>query len=301
VNAQFLQQALHRVDLAFKAFFRRAKSGEKPGYPRFKSRDRYQSLCWPQDIGFHVVGKKHLRLSGLGELRIKLHRPLEGKPKTCTVRCEAGVWYASFSSDGVESRRVLHPAPDREIGIDLGLDSFATLSTGEKIENPRWYRVTQERLAEAARNLNRKKRGSKNRATAKACLAKLHAKVANQRRDFEHKLALRIVSEHRLMAVEDLSPREIVRNSTPGIRKSVHDAAWAQFLKILSCKAEEAGRTLVKVSARGTSSTCSGCGVYRKKELSEREHRCPCGLVLDRDHNASLNILRRGTRLQASA
>ena len=301
VNAQVLQQALHRVDLAFKAFFRRAKSGETPGYPRFKSPDRYQSLCWPQEIGFRLVGTRHLRLSGLGELRIKLHRPLEGKPKTCTVRCEAGAWYASFSSDGVESRRVLHPVPDSEVEIDLGLESFATLSTGEKIENPRRYRVTQRRLTRAAQEFSRKKRGSKNRDKSKARLAKLHAKVANQRRDFEHKLALWIVSEHRLIGVEDLSPREIVKHSTPGIRKSVHDAGWAQFLEILFCKAEEAGRTFVKVPAPGTSSTCSGCGVYRKKDLSERDHRCPCGLVLDRDHNASLNILRRGTRLQASA
>jgi putative transposase len=156
-------------------------------------------------------------------------------------------------------------------------------------------------VAKATQDLSRKKRGSKNRDKAKVGVAKLHARARDQRRDFHHKLALRIVSENRLIAVEDLFPKEIVQISTPGLRTSIYDAGWAQFLAILSCKAEEAGRTLVKVPTPGTSSTCCACGAYRKKELSERTHRCPCGLVLDRDHNASLNIMRLGIRLQDHA
>jgi putative transposase len=299
VNAQVLQQALHRVDRAFKKFFRRVKRGQKPGYPRFKGRGRYDSLTWPQDIGFRLLGTKRLKLSGIGEVKIKLHRPVEGKPKTCTLKREAGKWYAVFSCDQVPAR--IYPDTDGEVGIDVGICSFATLSTGEKVENPRWYRKTEAKIAKAQRALSRKKRGSKRWVKAKLRLAHLHAKAANQRRDFHHKLARRIVSENKLIAVEDLVPKEMVSDSSCGMAKSIHDAAWSRFLAILSGKAEEAGRILVKVPPAGTSSACSQCGAHRKKSLSERVHRCSCGLVLDRDLNASLNILRLGRSLQAAS
>lgn len=299
VNSQVLQQAVHRVDSAFKAFFRRVKAGEKPGYPRFKGRDRYDSLTWPQDIGFHLVGTKRLNFSGIGEVRIKLHRPIEGKPKTCVVKREAGKWYAVLSCDNVPARA--YPAATSEVGIDMGLESFATFSTGEHVENPRWYRKSQERLAAAQRELSRKKKGSGRRQKAKQNVARLHAKTANQRLDFQHKLAHEIVSENAVIAVEDLATQEMLERSPRSLSKSIGDAGWAQFLAILSYKAGEAGRGFVKVPAQGTSSTCFRCGAYRKKNLSERVHSCPCGLVLDRDVHASLNILRLGRSRQASA
>jgi len=179
----------------------------------------------------------------------------------------------------------------------MGLTSFAALSTGEKIENPRWYRKTAKRLADAQRNLARKKHGHR-RKKARERIARLHVRAANQRRDFQHKLARRIVSENKLIAVEDLAPEKMARKSSRGLAKSIYDAAWAAFLTILSGKAEEAGRILVRVPPQGTSSTCFQCGAYRKKDLSEREHCCTCGLVLDRDIHASFNILRLGRSLQ---
>jgi putative transposase len=310
VNAQVLQQALHRVDLAFKAFFRRIKAGQTPGYPRFKGRDRYDSLTWPQDIGFRLVGTKRVRLSGIGEVKIKLHRSLEGIPKTCTIKRKAGKWYAIFSCDEVPARCPCGrkacsgceaKVADGEIGIDMGLESFAAFHTGEKVFNPRWYRKTEKKFAEAQRKLTSKQKKSNRRRKARERLARLHAKVANQRKDFQHKLARRIVSENKFIAIEDIEPKKMAERSSTGLSKSIQDAAWAQFLAILSDKAEEAGRTLVKVSPTGTSSTCFQCGAYQKKGLSEREHCCPCGLVLDRDVHAALNILRLGRSLRDSA
>lgn len=299
VHSQVLQQALHRVDSAFQHFFRRVKNGEKPGYPRFKGSDRYDSLTWPQKVGFALIGTKRLRLGSFGEVKIKLHRAIEGDAKTVTVKREAGKWYAIFSCDAVPARA--YPVADAEVGIDMGLESFATLSSGEHIENPRWYRKIEERLKDAQRELSRKKRGSARRAKVKRRLARLHAKAANQRNDFQHKLAHRIVSENNVIAVEDLKPKEMVENSSTGLSKSIQDAAWARFLSILGAKAEEAARRFVKVPPRSTSSTCSRCGTFKQKTLSERLHVCPCGLALDRDINASLNILRLGRSLQAAS
>ena len=296
VYSQVLQDVLGRLDGAFQDFFRRIKLGQTPGYPRFKSRDRYNSMTWPQNAGFWLIDTNKLHLGNLGKVRIKLHRALEGRPKTCTVKREAGKWYALFSCSDVPGR--VYPPATGEIGIDMGLTTYATPTEGEKVENPRWYRKTEAKLAIAQRNLSRKKRGSKNYAEAKQRLAKLRAKEANQRLDFQHKLAHRTVCENQLIAVEDLKPEEMIEKSSKGLSKSISDAAWAQFLAILACKAEEAGRQFVKVPAWGTSSTCSSCGTVKQKTLSERVHSCPCGLVLDRDINASLNILRLGRSLR---
>jgi len=301
IHSQVFQNVLVRLNWAFERFFERIKRGAKPGYPRFKGADRYQSLTWPQSPGFSLLRKKRLRLSGIGEIRIKLHRPLEGRAKTCTLKFQTGKWYAVFSSDELGPSKALHPVPDREVGVDMGLESFATLSTGEKVDNPRWYRATQEKLARAQRELSRKKRGSKRRAKAKLQVAKLHEKVRNQRRDFQHKVAHRLVSENGLIAVEDLEIKKLIEASSSGLSKSIQDAAWGMFLSILACKAAEAGRRFVKVPPRGTSSTCSACGRCRPKTLLERVHACSCGLLLDRDLNACLNILRLGRGLQASA
>jgi putative transposase len=301
VYAQVFQNVLVRLNETFQRFFERVKRGDKPGYPRFKNRDRYRSLTWPQAPGFSLRGAKHLRLSGIGELRIKLHRPVEGRPKTCTVKSEAGKWYAAFSCDDVKSSKVLYPVPGQEVGVDLGLESFATLSTGVKVPNPRWYRKTQEKIALAQRELSRKKRGSRRRAKTKLLVARLHEKARRQREDFQHKLANRLVSENQLIVVEDLKIRALMENSSKGLATSIQDAAWWSFLSKLAVKAVEAGRRLVKVPPEGTSSTCFACGAIRRKDLSERLHECPCGLKLDRDLNASLNILRLGRSLQALA
>lgn len=301
LNAQVLQNVLHRVDLAYQAFFRRIKNHETPGYPRFKGHDRYNSFTFPQSQSnaFSVTGKR-LHLSKIGDIKIKTHRPAEGVPKTCTIKREANQWYAFFSCDGVSAR--VYPPAEPEVGIDVGLVTFATLSTGEKIDNPRWYRKTEEQLKAAQRALSRKKRGSNRRTKAKLVIAKLSAKTKNQRQDFHHKLAHRIVSENALIAVEDLDVKEMIETPLKGLPKSISDAGWSTFLSILGAKAEEAGRRFAKVPASETSSTCSQClSVKPDLKLGERIFHCDiCGLVLDRDINASYNILRLGRSLQGS-
>ena len=307
INAQVLQQNLVRLDKAFKSFFWRVKAGEKPGYPRFKAEGWYSSLIYPQhENGFHLVSKKHLFLSGVGEVRIKFHRDVLGKIKTCTIkRTASGQWYASFSCDEVP---VMEDWPEAtgEVGIDPGLTSFATISDGKnetKIDNPRWFRKTEKKIAEAQRELQAKKNGSKNRAKAKANLAKLHEKVSRQRDDFQWKLAREIVRKNRLITIEDTDVKEMVEKSSRGISKSVNDAAWSGFAWKVSCKASDAGRTFLKSPAPWSSSSCSGCGhrLPEKLPLSERVFCCPkCGFKLDRDANAARNHLRAGQALWRS-
>lgn len=298
LNYSACQDVLRRLHKAFDAFFRRIKAGDAPGYPRFKASERYDSITFPA-YGDGIRLGKRLYVQNVGDVKIKLHRQVEGKIKTVTVKREAGDWYAIFSCDNVSARS--YPVATTEVGIDMGLESFAVLSTAEKVENPRWYRKAEKRLKNAQCNLSHKQKKSNRRRKAKNRMARLHLKATNQRKDFQHKLAKRIVSENKLIAVEDLKPSRMVSEASRGMAKSIHDAAWGAFLTILSGKAEEAGRILVRVPPAGTSSTCFNCGAYRKKKLSERTHSCPCGLVLDRDVHASLNILRLGRSLRDSA
>lgn len=240
-----------------------------------------------------------LYIQNVGKIKVRLHRPIEGEIKTVAIKREAGKWFVVFSCNKVPARA--YPVTTAEVGIDMGLESFAALSTGEKIENPRWFRASENRLAKAQKSLERKKKGSNRRRKDKQKVARLHAKVTNQRQDFQHKLSHRIVSENSLIAVENLAPGRMAERASTGMAKSIHDAAWASFILMLAYKAEEAGRLLVKVNPRGTSQTCSQCGTVVPKTLSDRVHLCSCGLVLDRDINASLNILSLGRGLQAFA
>jgi putative transposase len=306
VNAQVLQQVLHRLDRAFKNFFRRVKKGESPGYPRFKGEGRFSSIVYPQyKNGFHLASRKKLYLSGIGEVKIKLHREILGNPKTCAIkRTSSGHWYASFSCEEVpvEEWQQAHG----EVGIDPGLDSFATLSDGKneiKIENPRWLRTSENKLKQAQLELSRKKPDSRRRKKARIKVAKLHEKIARQRDDFQWKLVREIVRKNSLIAVEGTDTKELIERSNRGVSKSIQDAAWGGFLSKLSFKASNAGRTFIRTPAPWSSSTCSRCR-YRLPEklpISQRVFSCPeCGLVLDRDANAARNHLRAGQALQRS-
>lgn len=293
LNFSACQDVLRRLDKAFIAFFRRLASGEKPGYPRFRGADRFDSITFPTYGDGIKLRLPKLYIQNVGTVRIKLHRDIQGTIKTVTVKRDSvGCWYACFSCDSVPPRP--YPEASAKVGIDMGLTAFATLSTGEQVDNPRWYRQTTDALVKAQKDFSGKKPGTGSRKKAKLKVARLHDKAREQRRDFQHKLAHRIVSENAFIAVEDLRPNEMIAKSSTGLTKSILDAAWCSFLTILSSKAEEAGRTFVKVPPRGTSSTCSACGAFRQKTLSERMHRCDCGLVLDRDINASLNIIALG-------
>lgn len=291
VYSQVLQEVLHRVEKSFDGFFRRVKRGQKAGFPRFRSRRRYDSLTYPQ-LGF-AIEERHLKLSKIGRVKIKLHRPIEGKTKTLSIIRDAGKWYACFS---VETE--INPLPEcsDSVGLDVGLSAFATLSDGTKIENPRHYRSAQKQLRIAQRRVARRKKGSAGRRAAVLILQRANAHIRNQRSNFQHQVARAIVNNYGFIAVEDLNVKGLAMGM---LAKSVHDVGWSAFISKLASKAEEAARVFVKVDPRGTSQRCV-CGNPVPKTLSDRWHHCErCGLSVDRDHASALEILRLGLSLQA--
>lgn len=290
VFSQVLQDVLRRSDKAFAAFFRRVKASEKPGHPRFQGKNRYDSFTYPQ-AGFRLDGDR-LHLSKIGSVRLRLSRPVEGRIKTCTIKREADGWYVIFAVE--EDRSPYYPPTGEEVGVDVGIEKLATLSTGEGIENPRHLRQAEARLKTAQRKVSRRKRGSRRRRKAVALLAKQHQKVARRRADAHQKAALRLVRAYDRIAFEDLNISGLLKNHH--LAKAISDVGWNQFIAITS-KAESAGRRVVKVAAQYTSQDCSGCGARVRKTLAVREHRCiACGLVVHRDHNAALNINGRAGR-----
>lgn len=291
VHTHLLQGVVKRLDLAFDGFFRRCKAGERPGYPRFKGRDRFDSFTF-KDAGRGngatiVAGGARVRLSGIGNVKLKAHREMEGALKTIGVKREAGHWYALITRD-VPARPL--PATGLSVGIDLGLTTFAALSDGTMVDNPRPLKAARLGVERAQRVVSRRKRGSRRRQKARAILARRHARVANVRRDFHHKTARAIVQKYDRIAVEDLNVWGLARGM---LAKAVQDAGWGQFVAILTSKAEDAGRVFARVDPNGTSQECSACGGRVAKTLRVRVHRCPCGCVMDRDTNASINVEHR--------
>ncbi|HEX8844671.1 MAG TPA: transposase [Pyrinomonadaceae bacterium] len=277
IHSQVLQDVLRRLDKAFQAFFRRVKErGIKAGFPRFKSRRRYTSFTYAQS-GFALRDGK-LRLSKIGDVRIKLHRPIEGKIKTLTItRSATGKWYACFSVECIPEPL---PQNERAVGIDVGLTAFATLSTGEQIDNPRFFRTDEKALAKAQQKEKRK------------AARRIHERIKFRRNNFAHQLSRTLVSRFGVIAFEDLNIKGMVKNHC--LSKSIQDAAWHQLIQYATYKAADAGRCVRRVDPRGTSQSCSACGAMVVKDLSQRLHACSCGLVLDRDHNAAINILALG-------
>ena len=294
VHSMILQNVTERVELAFQAFFRRVKQGAADvGYPRFKSFGRYDSMTFPQyGNGVKQEGDK-LILSKVGAVHLVLHRPLDLTPKTVTLtRSRTGKWFACLSCE-----TEAHPLPPTSsvVGVDVGLASFATFSNGEQFANPRFYRRDEADL----KRVQRKKDVAKNtqnwpeNTKQKGILARIHERITNRRADFAHKQSRALVNIHQVIVFEDLAPLEMGRSR--GMRKSIMDVAWTQFISLTIGKAAEAGRTVILVNPRNTSKMCSSCGELVAKDLSERTHACPyCGLVLDRDVNAAINILHRG-------
>jgi putative transposase len=291
-NFSCCQDVLRRVDKTFNAFFRRVEAGEKPGYPRFKPVSRYDSITFPSyGDGCKLLDNGRLRLQGVGAVKIKLHRPIEGEIKTVTIKREAGKYYAVFS---VECAAKPLPASVKAVGVDVGLSAFATLSDGTEIENPRYFKNAQAKLRRAQRKVARRKRGSNSRKKAVRELQRAHAHVRNQREDFAHKVSRTLVMLFGLIVIEQLNIKGM---ATGMLAKSVHDAGWSSFIAKLAYKAEEAGRVLLKVDPRGTSQRCI-CGAPNPKTLSQRWHQCDdCGLSVARDHASALEILRLGLSL----
>jgi putative transposase len=299
VHSQVLQEVTKRVDLAFKAFFSRVKSGEKPGYPRFKGYGRYDSFTYTQS-GFILDSKaKRLSLSKIGDVYIELHRPLKGTILNLTIiRSSTDKWYVCFS---VECQPNLLPPNPNQVGLDAGLHTFATMSDGVEIENPRFFRKAEKALAKAQRKLNQTakpakgEKASPERHRARKVVAHMHERTKFKRQNFTHQESRKIINHNGFVAVEDLRIHNMNKNHR--LAKSIMDAAWSSFFDQLCAKAHpegtRAGRTFVKVNPAYTSQTCSSCG-YRqvtKLTLADRIFACPsCHHQLDRDLNAALNI-----------
>jgi putative transposase len=302
VQSQVLQNVAVRIDLAFQAFFRRVRTGENPGYPRFRGKGRYASITFPQvPVGCRLdVDNKRLRIANVGQVKILLHRPLDGAAKTATItRSSTGKWYVCFSCECAEPAPL--PAAGQQVGVDVGLKTFATFSSGQEIANPRFFRREEKALAKVQRAHSQLEKGTPERAKHRHAVARVHERIAWRRSDFTHQHSRRIANSYDLIAVEDLSVNLMVHNHC--LAKSIHDVAWSQFASLLAYKAAWAGRKYVAVNPAYTSQDCSQCG-HRKTDLSlaDRTYTCPCcGLILDRDLNASLNILRVGQHSLASA
>lgn len=287
VHSQVLQDVLKRLDKSFQGFFRRIKQGVKAGFPRFKGKNFFDSFCYTQS-GFSLSGNR-LTLSKIGTVKIKLSREIIGKVKQCRIKKEINNWFVIFT---VETSIEPIPKTGKSVGLDMGISSFATLSDGTQIDNFKYYETTQKKLRVAQRSVSRKKKGSNRRRKAVLKLRKIHLKIKNQRTDFQHKVSTHLVKQFDLIAIEKLS---ILGMSRGILSKQVNDASWSSFFDKLTYKAENAGRQLIKVNPNYTSQDCSACGERVKKDLSVRVHNClQCGLILDRDVNAAINILLAG-------
>lgn len=294
IHSQVLTEVIVRVDRSFRNFFRRIKIGEKPGYPRFKGSGRYNSFIYTQS-GFSLSanhkGNQRLKLSKIGEVKIRLHRAIQGDIKTCTIKRELNNWYVCFSC---EVKPEILPKTYKDAGVDVGLEKFKAHSDGQLTPNPRFLRKSEAKLKYEQRVLSRKKNGSNSREKQKYKIAKLHYKIKNQRNDFLHKKSRTLVNDYDTIVFEDLPILNMVKNHH--LAKSITDASWGRFMDFTAYKAANAGKLVLYINPRGTSIDCSGCGAPVKKSLSVRTHKCPyCGLILDRDVNAAINILRLGT------
>jgi len=288
-NYSSLQQTLRRLDKSFEAFFRRVKAGEDPGYPRFKAEHRFNTFSYSSFGDGCQIKDKRLYLQNVGLIKVKWHRLIEGKVKTLSITCRNNKWYACFS---VECETNPLPKTYKSAGIDMGLKSFFTLHDGTRINCPQYFRKAEKKVAKAHQKLSRRKKGSNRRRKARFLLSKQYEHIANQRLNFCHEVTYFLVQKYDKFVVENLRIKNMVQNKH--LSNSIADAAWGIFLNILKVKAENAGREYQEVSARGTTQECSSCGAVVKKSLAVRVHNCPfCGLSLDRDQNAALNILKR--------
>lgn len=313
IGARVLMDVVQRVDKNYKGFFARVKGKKKGtwtdgvGFPRYQSKKRYDSFTYPDaKSGWKLEGNR-LQLTKIGDMKIVLHRPISGTVKTCTIKRELDQWYVIFSC--VVQPEYL-PESSEEIGIDVGLEAFLTDSNGNRVENPRFLRKSEEQLTTLHQQLSRCVRGSNRYKATVQKLARKYRKIRNQRRDFLHKEARKLVNVNQTIVVEELQPKNMSARPAPkqdengmyvpngasrksGLNKSILDASWGMFFALLAAKASSGGREFIAVSPHGTSQMCSGCGKIVKKDLSERWHNCECGLSLHRDHNAAINILHR--------
>ncbi|MBL1176821.1 RNA-guided endonuclease InsQ/TnpB family protein [Pantanalinema sp. GBBB05] len=294
VYSQVLQDCVKRVEKTYDRWIKGDSNGNRSGKPRFKGKGRYRSFTFSQIKNQNCINGKFIKLPKIGNVKLILHRPLPDgfKIKTATITRKIDGWYLNLSLEDASVPIITPDAPtmDNTIGIDVGLKSFLVTSTGESVEIPQYYRKAEKRLKRLQRQLSKKKKGSKRRVKAIKRLAKAHLKVANQRKDFHYKTANHLLTQGHV-AHEDLNIKGLAKSK---LAKSVNDAGWGQFLQILSFKAAKAGLMTIPVNPNGTTQACSGCGETVPKTIADRWHSCPhCGLELDRDHNAAINIKQR--------
>jgi putative transposase len=293
-NYMSCQDVLRRVERAFQSFFRRVKQGKIAGYPRFKPVSRFHSYTFPSyGNGCKLREHNKLYVMGIGELKVKLHRPLAGQIKTVTLTKSCGKWAACFSVEA-ETPAPLPPT-GKTTGIDVGVTSFAVLSDGTTIKNPRYFQTAEAKLRRVQRKVCRRKKTSNRRRIAVKHLTRLHSHIRNQRSDFHHQVSRTLINQYDLIACEKLNIKGLTRGM---FAKSITDVGWGQFLSILSDKAAEAGREIIRVNPQGTSQRCI-CGAPVPKTLKERWHHCrSCQLSLPRDQASALEILRLGLSLR---
>jgi putative transposase len=309
---------LRRLDWAFAAFYRRCLAGQRPGYPRFRSWSRWDSLQWEDHNGWRLdPGAKRLHLMGVGGIKMRLHRPIRGIPKAITVRREGRRWWVTIRCTDVPAEPL--PATGRQVGIDLGVTVLVATSDGTLITNDRHAQRAADRLARAQRDLATKQRGSQHRRRAVERVAAAHRRVRNRRADTLHQLSRRLVNDHDLIVHEQLAVANLVRRPKPrpdgaggyepngataktGLNRCIHDAGWGHLLAMIAYKAESAGRTVIAVDPRNTSRTCADCGHVSAGNRRGAVFECQaCGHQAHADTNAAINILRAGRAQQPQA
>ena len=295
VNADSLQQLLRRLDKSFTAFFRRLKANEKPGFPRFKSRNRFNSIEFTYANGCKLRMNEHGRMSfyiqNVGEMRMCYHRaiPDDANIKHVIIKRYNERWYVFLMIELPNPEKRIEQTGN-QVGIDVGLKTLAALSTGELIENPHWMRQSLAKLRRLQRHASRHIKGSNRQKKTYRKIARLHEQIANQRTDYLHKISNKLVAENDLIAIENLSLGFMNKNRHLSL--SSYDAGFGLLRQMIEYEAESAGIQIIAVNPSNTTQACSGCGSIVPKGLSVRVHKCPyCGLVLDRDVNAARNIL----------
>jgi len=323
IASHVLQDVILRLKRAYDHFFRRVQNGEQPGYPRFQGKNRYDSFCYPDGAGWKLEAKErpankkgivrvNLKLTKIGTVKLHLHRNMEGTIKTLAIKREGEHWYAIFTCEVGKPEPL--PVSYEDVGVDLGVTHFAALSNGEFIDHPRCLRKAEKQLAQAQQIKDRKKKGSHRRKKTAQQIARLHRKIANQRKDFQHKASRKLVNQYQVIVFEDLQVRNLTHAPAPkqdeetgrflpngaaakaGLNKSILDAGWSTFTQMVSVKAAWAGRTVIFVDPSKTSQICPNCGTIRKKTLDERWHSCECGCELDRDTASAKVILDLGRK-----
>jgi putative transposase len=299
VYSKVLQMVNYTLWSNIKGLSASKKNGRRIGHIRFKGYGWYNTLNYNQS-GFKV-DQDHglLRLSKIGDMRIKIYRKIEGCIKAVIIKREGKRWFAVVQTD--QEPQTL-PKKEEAIGLDVGLTSFVVDSEGNEIENPRCGDHAADKLAKLQKKIARAANGSNNRKAIKDKIAKLHKRINCQRDDFLHKLSRTYINNFDIICVEDLDVKGLKeKGHSSGMRRSIHDASWSKFIFMLSYKAQSAGRKLIKVDPRNTTQRCSACGSIVKKDLSVRVHECPyCGFSCNRDYNASRNILISGMEQPAA-